>query len=110
MFMLIINYFGDNMIDWSSEKLGWDLEFVLNQTKEICLCAVKQEGYAIMYVKEQTEEICLAAVRQNGLALKYVKEQTEFICSEAIRQDKCAIIYVDKKFVDVFIYYKLLWG
>ena len=63
-----------------------------------------------MYVKEQTEEICLAAVQQNGLALKYVKEQTELICSEAVRQDKCAIIYVDKKFVDVFIYYKLLWG
>ena len=46
------------------------------QTPEICLEAVKQNGYALQYVKEQTLEICLEAVKQNGYALQYVKEQT----------------------------------
>jgi hypothetical protein len=35
------------------------------------------DGQALYYVKNQTEEICLAAVKQNGLALYYVKKQTE---------------------------------
>ena len=37
-----------------------------NQTPDICLAAVKQDGYALQYVKEQTPDICLAAVKQNG--------------------------------------------
>ena len=28
-------------------------------------------------LKEQTEEICIEAVKQNGFALQYVKEQTK---------------------------------
>ena len=68
------------------KKDGMQLEFVQNQTPEICLAAVQQNGYAIAYVKEQTTDICLAAVKQNGLALKYVKEQTPEICSAAVQE------------------------
>ena len=35
--------------------------------------AVKQNGFALQYVKEQTEEICLEAVKQDGYALKFVE-------------------------------------
>jgi hypothetical protein len=31
---------------------------------EICLEAVKQNGFALLYVREQTIEICLEAVKQ----------------------------------------------
>jgi hypothetical protein len=34
--------------------------------------AVKQDGYYLQYVKEQTENICLEAVKENGYALRYV--------------------------------------
>jgi hypothetical protein len=30
---------------------------------------VKKDGYALKYVKEQTYELCLAAVQENGWAL-----------------------------------------
>jgi hypothetical protein len=33
---------------------------------------VKQNGLALEYVKEQTPEICLEAVKQDGYALQYV--------------------------------------
>ena len=33
---------------------------------------MKQNGYALQYVEEQTPEICLAAVKQNGYSLRYV--------------------------------------
>ena len=57
---------------------------------------VKQNGYALQYVKEQTEEICKLAVSQSGYALKYVKEQTEEICKLAISQSGYALQYVDE--------------
>lgn len=44
------------------------------QTPEICLEAVRQDGNALAYVKEQTPEICIEAVEQDSSALKYVKD------------------------------------
>ncbi|MCQ4379844.1 DUF4116 domain-containing protein, partial [Clostridioides difficile] len=73
---------------------GLDLKFVKNQTETICLRAVRQNGMALEFVKEQTVGICLKAVRQYGMALKFVKEQTEEICTEAIKQDKRALSFV----------------
>lgn len=70
------------------------LKNIENQTKDICLAAVKQNGYALIYVKNQTEEICLAAVQKTGLALKYVKEQTHKICLAAINENVSALEYV----------------
>jgi DNA-binding IclR family transcriptional regulator len=37
------------------------------------LAKVKRDGYALEWVEEQTEQICLAAVGQNPMAKKYVK-------------------------------------
>ena len=34
--------------------------------------AGKQNGYALQYVSEQTPEICIEAVRQDGDSLRYV--------------------------------------
>jgi len=53
---------------------GAILQYIHNQTKEICLEAVKQEGYALQYVHHQTEEICLEAVKQEGYALQFVNK------------------------------------
>ena len=36
--------------------------------------AVKQDGDSLQYVKEQTSEICLEAVKQDGYSLQYVKK------------------------------------
>ena len=45
-----------------------------NLSGEKALEAVKQNGYILQYVNEQTEEICLEAVKQDGYALQYVNE------------------------------------
>ena len=52
---------------------GEVLQFVKNQTPEICLTAVKQNGEALKYVKNQTSEISLEVVKQNGMALRSVR-------------------------------------
>ena len=88
---------------------GLELQHI-KQTFELCKVAVRQNGFALEFVVDQTEELCLIAVKQSGYALQFVKEQTELVCFTAIDQNKYAIQFVDKKFVDVHIYHKLLWG
>ena len=76
------------------ELHGWDkdiLSYVKNQTPEICLEAVEQNGEALQHVKEQTPEICLAAVRENPYALEFVKERTQAICLEAVKENGRAL-------------------
>lgn len=95
---------------------GEVLQWVTNQTEQICdlacqydifnirhtkflnatICrnAVERYGDLLKYVKEQTEELCLIAVRKDGLALQYVKEQTEAIRLVAVTQNERAIMFV----------------
>ena len=73
---------------------GNALQYVTNQTEQICLEAVKQYGYALQYVTNQTKKICLEAVKDNGYALQYVSNQTEEICLEAVKQNGYALSYV----------------
>ena len=62
--------------------------------------AVKQDGLALEFVKEQTTEICLEAVKQDRYALQFVKEQTPEICIEAVKQDRYALQFVNKGIFD----------
>jgi hypothetical protein len=79
------------------KKNGLALDYVKEQTPEICIAAVEQNGNAIQFVKEQTPEICIAAVSQNGLALRFVKEQTPELCLAAVEQNGLALRYVKEK-------------
>ena len=40
---------------------------------------------ALKFVKEQTEEICLGAVKQNGRTLKYVEPEFKEACERYLR-------------------------
>jgi hypothetical protein len=44
-------------------------------TYEEVLQEVKGHDYALQYVKDQTPELCLAAVKQEKYALQYVNDQ-----------------------------------
>jgi hypothetical protein len=45
---------------------------IISYSEKEALEAVKQYGHALQYVKDQTPEICLEAVKQDGHALQYV--------------------------------------
>ncbi len=47
---------------------------IISYSGDEALKKVKQNGHALQYVKEQTPEICLEAVREDGHALQYVDE------------------------------------
>lgn len=60
---------------------------------------VKRYGLALQWVKEQTPEVCMAAVKKNGEVLKYVIEQTYEVCSAAVTQNRGALQYVEDKYI-----------
>ncbi|MDR1897071.1 MAG: DUF4116 domain-containing protein [Prevotellaceae bacterium] len=76
---------------------GWALNFVKEQTPEICMAAMKQNGWALIHVKKQTPEICMTAVKQSGWALNFVKKQTPEMCMEAVKQNGWALKFVKKQ-------------
>ena len=78
--------------DWRS------LQYVKEQTPEMCLIALQQSVTAFLHINEQTPEICRLAVRQEGTVLRFVKEQTLEICLEATKQTWRALKYVDESF------------
>lgn len=70
------------------------------QTEELCLTAVQENGWALAYVQEQTPTICLEAVRQDGWALQYVQQQTHKLCLEAVRENVKALEYVSTDYYE----------
>jgi hypothetical protein len=76
---------------------GMALQSVKKQTPKLCLEAIKKNGRALRFVKEQTPELCLAAIKKNGRALRFVKEQTPELCFEAVKQNGMALEFVKEQ-------------
>ena len=76
---------------------GWALEYIKNQTREICLEAVRRTGYALQFVEKQDKEICVEAIKQNISALYYVEEQDKEICLMAVKQNCRALEYIEEQ-------------
>jgi len=53
------------------------------------------------YVRNQTDELCEFAVSRNGYALSCVKTQSSRIVEIAVRQNPDAIIHVDKQLLNI---------
>ena len=73
------------------------LEFIKNQTEELCMTTIKQYSpCALRYAKNQTDKMCKLAVNMNPFMLRYVKEQyqTNEICKLAIQQNSLILKYV----------------
>jgi len=75
----------------------FNLKWSKIQTPEICLKAVRQDGFNLQFVKEKTPEICLAAVQQYGLALGYVQKQTPGLCLAAVQTEGMVLIFVEEQ-------------
>lgn len=52
------------------------MNFPEDQSREACLAAVQQNGWALQCVKEQTEEIIQVAVSRNTYAINFIRNPT----------------------------------
>lgn len=65
----------EEMIKKYLQRNGLELQYVENQTLELCLIAVKNKGTSLRFVKNKTLELCQEAVLNDPKAIKYVEEQ-----------------------------------
>jgi len=75
-------------------KVPYLLQYVEDQTDEMCLFAVSKSGAALPHVKKQTPEICLEAMKTYGAGLVHVIDQTEEICIAAIKHDILSFLHI----------------
>jgi hypothetical protein len=80
---------------------GLVIQYISEQTPELCILAIKNNSSAFHYIKEQTPEICLEAVKKDGMLLKYVKNHTDQIIIEAVKNNGLAIKYVKDKYENI---------
>lgn len=80
-------------------KNPYNIQYVREQTEELCKLAVQIYPYTIKYVKDQTEELCKLAVENNGYAIEYVREQTPELCKIAVEEEPYALEYVNLEFI-----------
>jgi hypothetical protein len=76
---------------------GMNLAHFPEQTEEMCLAAVAQNGRAIKFVKDQTECVCLVAVKKDPCCLKFIKNKTPKICQAAVFKEGKSIRFVPTK-------------
>ena len=76
-------------------KYDWKLlQYVKNQTLEMCEVAVSKSWQAIKYVKKQTPKLCEMAAKKNWRSLEFIKKQTPDICKSAFENDWHAIQFI----------------
>ena len=67
--------------------MGTDLEcfeHIINQSKELCIKAIRIDPYVIEAMINPTEELCLAAVKKNGDTIRFIKDPTKAVCIAAV--------------------------
>lgn len=76
-------------------KYDWKLlQYVKNQSPEMCEVAVSKSWQAIKFVKKQTPKLCEMAAKKNWRALEFIKKQTPEICKYAFENDWHSIQFI----------------
>jgi len=66
---------------------------------------------SIQFIKNQTEEICKYSIIQLPGTIKYIRKPTKELCILAIELSSNAINYINKnKFPEAHEYWRLLYG
>ncbi len=83
----------DNICMTAVKKNGSMLQYVTNKTYEICVEAVKNVGYALLFVENPGPELCLMGVKTCGMMLKFIENQTYEMCLEGVKNDGVSLKY-----------------
>ena len=58
---------------------------------------VKVNPFVLEYIDDETTELCMMAIKLDPLAISCVKNQTYEMCKMAVKQSKWSIFYVNYK-------------
>jgi hypothetical protein len=80
------NYFYNNDNYGVMEQLDTSLNYIENQTFDICTNHIKRQPLSIIFVKNKTTELCEYALEQNPWVLRYIPQDiiTKEMCKKCI--------------------------
>ena len=85
-------------------KYKFDITTSKFQSKKTCLIAIRKNPLNLQYVIDQTKEIIYNAVKRNKSVIKYITNPTEDIYKYLIKQNPFWIKYIDNPSKDLIIY------
>jgi hypothetical protein len=81
---------------WQFRSVCWPYHLRQPGRRDVHMLLVQTDGYNLRSLpdEQQTEEVCLAAVQQNGWALQWVCNQTRRVVDAALNQEPPAKCFV----------------
>lgn len=73
---------------------GLELEFALYKDDEICEMAFKNNYKSIKYINNPTKNMCIEAIKKNSMLLEYIKNQDKELCILAINKNPLSFRFV----------------
>ena len=92
------------------------LEFIDNQTKEMCLNCVNQYYFSLKFVnhnlltQEEYKEVCIDAVKRNECSILFVNHnyltsnQYEEVCLESVKSNGSSLDFIKENLINNSIY------
>lgn len=93
----------DSTIRYAIERNPYLVTYIDNPCDEYKLLAVQNDGHVLGEIADRSYDLCLAAVKQNGFAIQHVERHmhTEHLQRCAIHQDPRAIDVIDQPYESV---------
>ena len=66
------------------EKYPYVIQFIENQTFDVCSKAIHKNYHVIRYVRDQTPVLCWHALKETAYAFSYIKNPTKDMCMYSI--------------------------
>lgn len=83
------------------KKQSAALQYVEDQTDDICVRAITQDAGAIRFVRDQTEDLCMLAVQKNGLAVRHIRSPSTNVSYHAAKQNGDALEHIKNQTHDI---------
>lgn len=76
------------------KKSAYSIQYIRNQTFKLCKMAVKKKGNCLQYIKKPSHEIRMIAAVNGGLAHVRPRHQTEEMCLAAVKADYRSLAFI----------------
>lgn len=68
------------------------------QTKDICLAALRRNPSAIKYIHNQTDQFCSYSIRKDPNCVQFIKNLTPELCLSAVKLNPMVLEKIPEKF------------
>lgn len=82
---------------------GLNIQFVENQSFDLCRLAIQENIYSYVYIKnhDMRKQLRRVLLSVDGMLLEFIDEQTEELCIRAVKNNALALQFVKPEFIEL---------